>query len=76
MMRALCLIAFAAAAHAQDPADTAFATQRDAIVPHGDEIEWQTVAWEPELRTAVLAADRDDKPVLLWAMNGHPLGQC
>ncbi|MFY9345981.1 MAG: hypothetical protein WAT39_26055 [Planctomycetota bacterium] len=46
-----------------------------AIVPRPDELAWRTIAWRTELRTALVEASRADKPVLLWAMNGHPLGQ-
>jgi hypothetical protein len=75
MHRSLVAFCFAATALAQDR-DAAFATRLAAIVPAGTELAWHAVAWRPELRAALLEAGRDDKPVLLWAMNGHPLGQC
>lgn len=31
------------------------------------------VPWTPDLWTAVVRANHQDKPVLLWVMNGHPL---
>jgi hypothetical protein len=76
------LLCLAAASAAQDPGardptgQDSFAAQRDAIVPKGEELSWHAVPWRPELRTALAEADREGKPVLLWAMNGHPLGQC
>jgi hypothetical protein len=66
----------AAAAAAQDDADAAFQAQRDAILPTAEERAWRAVPWRPELRLALAEANREPKPVLLWAMNGHPLGQC
>jgi hypothetical protein len=32
-----------------------------------------TVNWLPTLWDGVIAAQKQDKPILLWAMNGHPL---
>ena len=68
--------AFAASplARAQD-ADAAFAQQRDAILPTAEELGWRAVPWQTELRRALAAGNREHKPVLLWAMNGHPCGQ-
>jgi hypothetical protein len=83
MVRAFCslglCISFACAQQAAfDTAafDTA-AFDRDlhAIVPAGDELGWKSLPWQTELRSAMLAASAQHKPVLLWAMNGHPLGQ-
>lgn len=61
-------------AQQMDPAT--FAALRAEILPAAEELAWRAVPWQAELGPAVLAADRADKPVLLWAMNGHPLGQC
>jgi hypothetical protein len=66
----------AAGAVAQDATDAEFAAQRDAILPAAEERAWLAVPWRAELRTALAEANREPKPVLLWAMNGHPLGQC
>ena len=69
----LCL---AAATSAQAIDDAAFAAQCDAIRPSVEETSWRAVPWQTELRQALIAADKEQRPVLLWAMNGHPLGQC
>ncbi|MBZ0150157.1 MAG: hypothetical protein K8J09_01395 [Planctomycetes bacterium] len=58
----------------QQPADP-FAARLATIVPAADELAFRAVPWRTELRAAALEADAADKPVLLWAMNGHPLGQ-
>ena len=34
---------------------------------------YRDVGWLPVFWTAVLQAQREEKPILLWAMNGHPL---
>jgi hypothetical protein len=69
-------LAAAPLARAQDAdADAAFAKQRDAILPTADELGWRAVPWQTELRSALATGNREHKPVLLWAMNGHPCGQ-
>lgn len=44
------------------------------VLPDAAEDAWRQVAWIPAYAEAVLAAERQDKPLLMWAMNGHPLG--
>lgn len=39
-----------------------------------DESRWLEIPWIPTLAGGLRAADGADKPVLLWVMNGHPLG--
>ncbi|MCR9244868.1 MAG: hypothetical protein NXI31_07540 [bacterium] len=47
---------------------------RDHIAPHEDESRWQQIDWHADLGTGVRTAAEQQKPVLLWLMNGHPLG--
>lgn len=47
---------------------------RDYLVPPRAEQTWLDVAWRPVFWDAVVEAQEARKPVLLWAMNGHPLG--
>ncbi|TWT40297.1 hypothetical protein RAS1_40050 [Phycisphaerae bacterium RAS1] len=47
---------------------------RALILPTADETAWERVAWLPTFRDGLLAADAADRPLLLWVMNGHPLG--
>jgi hypothetical protein len=51
-----------------------FAAVVAAIVPRSDELTWRAIPWRPTLRDGVVDATAAEKPVLLWAMNGHPLG--
>lgn len=63
-------------AAAQQPAelnDRTFAQWRDRIRPKAAELCFETVHWLPTLWDGVIAAQKQDKPILLWAMNGHPL---
>ena len=53
---------------------TTFEELRDFVRPTKDETGWRDLGWHPTLWGAVVAAHRAKKPILLWAMNGHPLG--
>lgn len=44
------------------------------VLPSEAELEWRTIPWRPTLRQGVLDGIELERPVLLWAMNGHPLG--
>ena len=44
------------------------------IKPSPEECTFEQVEWRPVLWDAVIEAQRQDKPILLWAMNGHPMG--
>lgn len=47
---------------------------RDHIMPQQSELNWQKIPWLTTFKDGVLAADVAQKPLLLWTMNGHPLG--
>ena len=55
--------------------DATYAAVRDAVLPKPAELEWRKIGWRSDFWTAVVEAQRDEKPVLLWAMNGHPCGE-
>ncbi|MGE4618387.1 MAG: hypothetical protein AAEJ04_01105 [Planctomycetota bacterium] len=44
-----------------------------AILP-GAEEAWLTIPWHATLHEGLRAAGLEQKPLLLWLMNGHPLG--
>jgi len=46
---------------------------RDHVLPDRSERAWRRIPWRATLWDAVVDAHREKKPVLLWAMNGHPL---
>lgn len=47
---------------------------RDFIRPKERDLKWQRIGWRPSLWQGVLDAHEERKPVLLWVMNGHPMG--
>jgi hypothetical protein len=61
---------------AQDLSEETFAEWRDRIAPSEQELRWRGAGWRPSLWDGVLDGHKSKKPVLLWAMNGHPLGLC
>ena len=50
-----------------------FAGLRDFIRPTPAELRWQEIPWRTTFWDAVQEAQATDKPILAWAMNGHPL---
>ena len=36
--------------------------------------QWEKIPWQPELGPAITEARKQDKPILLWMMNGNPVG--
>ena len=53
--------------------ETTYKTWLDFILPKPAELQWQAPAWRPTLWDAVVEGHQVEKPILLWAMNGHPL---
>ncbi|SVC61068.1 uncharacterized protein METZ01_LOCUS313922 [marine metagenome] len=35
---------------------------------------WRTIPWKTSVLDAQAAAAREEKPIFIWAMDGHPLG--
>ena len=49
-------------------------TYRDEVLPDPAERKWEQIAWYPNYADGLAEAARQEKPVMLWVMNGHPLG--
>jgi len=47
---------------------------RATILPTPEESAWSAIPWLASFADGIRRADADRKPLLLWAMNGHPLG--
>jgi len=69
----LVMVLAAAASPSAELNEQTFTQWRDRIRPKSEELGFATVAWLPTLWDGVIAAQQQDKPILLWAMNGHPL---
>lgn len=51
-----------------------FTAWKKHILPAERDLKWQQIPWLNAFKDAVVAADSAGKPLLLWMMNGHPLG--
>lgn len=50
-----------------------FERLRDFLRPAASELRWQEISWRTSFWSAVQEAQASEKPILAWAMNGHPL---
>lgn len=48
---------------------------RDLISPTSDELAFERIPWCPSFSDGLERARVEHKPLLLWMMNGHPLGR-
>ncbi len=71
---AFVLSLLAAPAVGQDLTEASFSEWREYLEPSAEEVAWRAIPWRDDYGEALADAQREDKPVLLWAMNGHPLG--
>jgi hypothetical protein len=62
----------ATAAWPLSPAE--FDRVRELIKPAATEANWERVPWQTSLWEARRKAAQEGKPILLWEMDGHPLG--
>lgn len=69
-------IAFVASGGLAGPPLTAetFDEWAEHLRPDSEELCYLDIAWRDTFAAGVEEAYRHRKPVLLWAMNGHPLG--
>lgn len=47
---------------------------RDHIAEAPTESRWLEIGWRASVGDGLRAAAAGDRPLLLWLMNGHPLG--
>lgn len=70
------MAAFASVAAANEAIDAQSALDRKiaAILPSAEEERWLRIPWHTNIAEARAEAQRLNKPLLLWVMNGNPLG--
>jgi len=56
----------------QELNDKSYERIRDYVLPNADEEAWLKVNWRATFWDAVIDAQKEDKPIMLFAMNGHP----
>ena len=47
---------------------------QEFIRPTKDELAWAEIPWRSTFYDRLVESDREQKPLLLWVMNRHPLG--
>lgn len=47
---------------------------REYLRPTAEEAAFEAIPWLPTFADGLKAADEAQLPLLLWVMNGHPLG--
>lgn len=52
---------------------TEFERLHRLLQPTGEEV-WRTIPWETSMIKAQARAASEQKPLFIWAMDGHPLG--
>ncbi len=52
----------------------AYMDARFAVMPDEAERRWEQIEFLPSYAVALKAASDQQKPLMLWVMNGHPLG--
>ena len=58
----------------QDGWQSSWDEWREYLVPAVEDELWLELGWHQVFWDAVVEAQETGKPILLWAMNGHPLG--
>jgi hypothetical protein len=76
--RSICLFAVATIALAALGSDSIspdqFVKLHSLIKPKSEESKWEQIPWLVSLWEARQRAAEEGKPILLWEMDGHPLG--
>jgi hypothetical protein len=63
-----------AAAAGEQLTEARFAGVRKAVVPADGEDDFAKIPWLTSIWDARVKAAKEGKPILLWEMDGHPLG--
>jgi hypothetical protein len=51
-----------------------YAKRRDQVLPNPGERSYRKIAWRNSVLRGVVDAQKNDRPVMIVLMNGHPLG--
>ena len=51
-----------------------YAKRRDQILPNPSERSYRKIGWRTSVLQGIIDAQRNDRPVMIVLMNGHPLG--
>jgi hypothetical protein len=51
-----------------------YAKWRDLVLPNPSEQSYRTIPWRASVLHGIVDAQKNDRPIMLVLMNGHPLG--
>ncbi len=54
--------------------DSSYESYKNYLFPAKSETKFEDIEWYSSLWAGIVKGQDLDKPVLLWCMNGHPLG--
>lgn len=69
---AVLLVASSITARAAELSDAQFKRLHTELQP--SDSPWLTIPWKISVLNAQQSAAKEDKPIFIWAMDGHPLG--
>lgn len=70
----LLLLPLTVLSSANELTDSSYEKVRQHVLPSAEEEAWRKIAWRTTFWQGVIDANKEDKPVMLFAMNGHPFG--
>jgi hypothetical protein len=47
-----------------------------AVQPRADEVRWQQIPWQTDLKEALRLAREEKRPALVWVSDDEPLDRC
>jgi len=72
---ALLVLAFVGlAVRGQELTERNYDDIKKEVLPTAAEEEWRKIDWHATLWDGVITGQKDEKPIMLFAMNGHPFG--
>ena len=67
------ILCFSAASFSEELTAEKFTKLHQELKPSDKDV-WRTIPWKIRLLDAQQAAASEQKPIFIWAMDGHPLG--
>jgi hypothetical protein len=56
------------------PLSAEYTKGRDQVLPNPSEQSYRKIAWRTSVLHGIVDAQKNDRPVMIVLMNGHPLG--
>jgi hypothetical protein len=56
------------------PLSSEYAKLRDQVLPNPTERSYRKIGWRTSVLQGIVDSQKEDRPVMIVLMNGHPLG--